>query len=183
MNRIKNTVVGKVAPFLAGCVLASSTAEATEFRDSEAVTKLLAEAKSVASQLKADAVAMEGFTRANVSVESHAAAINEIREHVNALGRIETKLKDARETAAPWQKAAVDRIEPYLDELDGYTLAVIEHINGAPKHTFAEYKDFLEANADYATDLAAMIAVFVDYGKAKERMEGLGAKLEVHPFK
>jgi len=42
-----------------------------------------------------------------------------------------------------------------------------------------EYRDYLEANADYASDLAAMIANFVDYGKAKQRMERLGSKLEV----
>jgi hypothetical protein len=40
-----------------------------------------------------------------------------------------------------------------------------------------EYKDYLEANADYATDLAAMIADFVDYGRTKQRLERLAAKL------
>ena len=69
---------------------------------------------------------------------------------------------------------------PFLDELTGYTYAVIEHINDRPKLlTTPEYNDFLSANADYASDLAAMITDFVNFGRAKERMERLSKKLEV----
>ena len=74
------------------------------------VAKLLSEAKTLTFHLKKDAVTMESYTRMNVSWESHAAAINQNREHVNALGRQVTKLKDARNTASPWQKTAFDRI-------------------------------------------------------------------------
>ena len=65
--------------------------------------------------------------------------------------------------------------------MTGYTYAVIEHLNGDKKHSFAEYKDYLEANADYSADLAKMIGDFVDYGKTKQRVEKLGGKLEVPP--
>ncbi len=115
----------------------------------------------------------------NVSWESHAAAINQIKDHINALARQEAKLKEAKGAGSPWQKTAIDRITPFLDELTGYTYAVIEHINGQVKHTPAEYKDYLEANADYATDLAAMIADFVDYGNTKDRIQRLADKLEI----
>jgi len=37
----------------------------------------------------------------------------------------------------------------------------------------------MEANADYATDLAAMIGDFVDYGKTRDRLERLSNKLEI----
>jgi hypothetical protein len=63
--------------------------------------------------------------------------------------------------------------------LEGYTLAIIEHLNGQPKHTFAEYQDYLEANADYSSDLAAMVADYVDYGKTKDRLQRLAEKLDV----
>lgn len=169
--------IGTPAILLAGF---AGTANATVVPDSEHVAKLLSEAKTMALQIKEDAVAMEGFTRMNVSWESHATAINQIKEHVNALEKHEAKLKDARSAATPWQKTAIDRIVPYLDELEGYTSAIIERINAQPKRLFTdEYKDFLQANADYATDLAAMIGDFVDYGKTKDRMERLGNKLEI----
>ena len=173
--------MGTSTLLLAGFLLAPSTLNATDVPDSEQVSKLLSEAKTLAFQIKEDAVTMESYTRMNVTWEGHAAAINQIKEHVNALGRQVAKLKDARSSASPWQKTAIDRIDPYLDELGGYTSAVIEHLRGEPKRAPAEYKDYLEANADYASDLAAMIADFVDYGRTKERLERSTTKLEIPP--
>jgi hypothetical protein len=158
----------------------SANAKAPDAPDSEAVNKLLSEAKTMAFQLKEDAVIMESFTRMNVGWEAHAVAINQIKDHVNALGRQQEKLMDAKATASEWQRTAINRIEPFLDELEGYTSAVIERINANPKQLFTpEYKDYLEANADYATDLAAMIAQFVDYGKTKARLVNLTDDLEL----
>ena len=164
---------------LAGFLVPPPALNAAANPDSEQVSRLLSEARTMAFQLKEDAVAMESFTRSNASWESHAAAINQIKEHINVLGRQVGKLQTAEGGASPWQKTAIDRINPYLDEMGGYTTAVIERLNGDRKHTVADYKDYLEANADYATDLAAMIGDFVDYGNARDRAERLGAKLEV----
>jgi plasmid replication initiation protein len=184
INERKNEMNKRITKLWMGPIILlaglGGPANAAAVSDSENVAKLLSEAKTMAFQLKEDAVAMEGFTRMNVSWESHAAAINEIKDHVNALEKHEAKLKDAKGAASPWQKTAIDRIVPYLDELEGYTSAIIERINSQPKRLFTdEYKDFLEANADYATDLAGMIADFVDYGKTRDRMERLGNKLEI----
>lgn len=165
---------------LMGGFLASSPALfAGAVPDSEQINKLLSEAKTQAFQLKEDATTMESFNRVNVSREGQALQINVIREHVNALGRTEVKLKDAEALASTWQKMAINRIVPFLDELNGYTSAVIEHLNGETRHTFAEYKDYLEANADYATDLAKMIDDFVAYGRTKDRLQRLTETLEV----
>jgi len=171
--------LGTLTLLAAGFAL-NAAPKAGDAPDSEQVNKLLSEAKTLAFQLKEDAIIMESFTRMNVGWESHAVAINQIREHVNALGRQATKLKDARATASPWQKVAIDRIEPFLDELEGYTSAVIEQLNANQKRLFTpEYKDYLEANVDYSSDMAAMIADFVNYGRAKTRMENLDKKLEL----
>jgi len=178
-RRISTAWLGASALLLAGFLVPTPAARAGETHDSEQVSKLLSEAKTLAFQVKEDAIAMEGFTRMDVAWETHAAAINRIRGDVNALGKQVAKLQAAAEGAAPWQKTAINRIVPFLDELDGYTSAVIEQIKGDQKRNPAEYKDYLEANRDYATDLAAMIADFVDYGNAKDRVDRLGAKLEV----
>jgi hypothetical protein len=133
---------------LAGFLAIPPASNAANVPDSEQVSKLLSEAKTMAFQLKEDAVTMESFTRMNVSWASHAVAINQIKDHINALGRQATKLKEARGVGSPWQQTAIDRIGPFLEELGGYTYAVIEHINGEVKHAPADYKDYLEANAD-----------------------------------
>ncbi len=180
MNQRKSiALIGASASLLAGFLAASFTLNAADVPDSEQVSKLLSEAKTMAFQVKEDAVTMESYTRMNVSWEGHAAAVAQIREHLNALQRQVIKLNEAKSGASPWQRTAIDRIQPYLDEMGGYTSAVIDHLNGQPRHNIAEYKDYLEANADYATDLAAMISDFVNYGNAKQRMERLTNKIEV----
>jgi hypothetical protein len=179
MNTRNIACAGAFALLLAGFAASPAALKAAANPDSEQVSKLLSEAKTMAFQLKEDAVAMESYTRMNATWESHAAAINQIKEHINVLGRQVAKLRDAEGGASPWQRTAIERIYPYLDEMSGYTTAVIERLNGDRKHTIADYKDYLEANADYASDLASMIGDFVDYGNAKDRAERLGAKLEV----
>jgi len=175
--------LGTLALLLAGFLVSSPTmnaAKAADVPDSEQVSKLLSDTKTMAFQLKEDAATMASFTYMTVSWQSHAKAIDLVKEHVNALGRQETKLKDARAAASPWQKAAIDRITPFLNELEGYTPAIIEHLNKEPNRlTTPEYKDYLEANADYSADLATMIGDFVDYGRTKQRLERLTDKLEV----
>jgi hypothetical protein len=157
-----------------------NAAKAAAAPDSESVLKLLSDAKTTAFQLKEDAEAMESFTRVNLTWESHAKAITVIKDHVNELGRIVGKLREARAEASPWQKTAIDRIVPFLDELGGYTSAVIEHINANRQHLdTAEYKDYLEANVDYSADMAAIISDFVNFGKTKARFERLSDKLEL----
>jgi hypothetical protein len=165
----------------AGFLIFLPTMKAVEVpADSEQVSKLLSDAKTMAFQLKEDASMMESFTRMNVSWEAHADAITVIKNHVNEMGKIETKLAAARPGAAPWQKTAIDRIAPFIDELGGYTSAVIEHLNANPRRlNTAEYKDYLEANVDYSADMAAVIADFVNYGKTKARFERLTDKLEL----
>ena len=164
----------------AGFLIFAPALRAVELPDSDHVNKLLADARTMAFQLKMDADVMESFTRSTASWETHAVQITFIKEHVNDLFKQEAKLKDARMVASPWQKTAIDRIMPYLDELEGYTSAVIEHINASPRNlNTPEYKDYLEANVDYAGDLAARISDFITYGKNKERMEYLNDKLEL----
>ena len=163
-----------------GYTVVSPIARAAEVADSEHVSALLSEAKTMAYQLKEDAQTMESFNRMNVAIETQKATINQIRNHVNELGRQLTKLRDAKAEGSLWQRTAVDRITPYLDELSGYTSAAIEHLAGR-QHNPAEYQDYLEANADYASDLSAMISDFVDYGKTRQRVDRLQGKLEINP--
>lgn len=178
---MKTTTVwmGALPLLLGGFLATSPVIRAGDAPDNEQVTKLLSEAKTQAFQLKEDAQTMESFNRMTVSRETQAATINQIKDHVNGLVRQAAKLQDAEALASPWQKQAIVRILPFLDELEGYTSAVIEHLKGEKTHTFAEYQDYLEANADYAADLATMIGNFVDYGKTKERVARLAAKLEI----
>lgn len=124
---------------------------------------------------------MESYTWNKVSWESHSTAISQVREHINALGRQATKLKEARDSASPWQKEAIDRIEPILKELADNTSAVINHLNGQHRRPLAEYQGYLEANAEHASDLSKMISDYIDYGSTKHKMDQFAEKLEIKP--
>lgn len=171
-------VCGTLAVLCAGFI-ASPALKAAD-TDSAQVTKMLNETRIMANQLATDAVFMKSFSvNTNVTWETQVTTVNKVKDHINELGRQVAKLKAAEAEASPWQVALIERINPYLTEMVGYTEAVIEHLYKAPQHNFAEYKDYLEANADYATDLATMIGDFVNYGGAKQRVEHLGSKLEI----
>ena len=93
MNNKTITWIGTSALLLGGFLAVSRVASAAAAPDSEQVSKLLSDAKTTAFQLKEDAVTMEGFTRMNVSWQSHAVAINQIKDHINALEKQTAKLK------------------------------------------------------------------------------------------
>ena len=148
--------------------------------DSEQVTKLLADVKSEAAQLKSDAEDMKTFTRSHLSWQSHAAKIEQIKQHVNKSGELLAKLHDSKASASAWQGQAIDRITPILQELAASVSSTIEHLNKNQSriHT-TPYTDYVASTADLATDLSELITDYVAYGEAKNRSEDLGQKLEV----
>jgi hypothetical protein len=57
---------------------------AADVPDSAQVSQLLSEAKAQAFQLKEDAATLQSFTGSNLGWQSHAAVVNQMKEHVNA---------------------------------------------------------------------------------------------------
>jgi len=179
----------KIATFLAGLamLLAASllilpSTYAADTSDSTEVSELLSQARSHAVELKKEAETLVGYSDSRLSWQTHAGQINHIKEHANDLTRAVQKLNEARETASPWQQEAIDRVNPVLKELVSNMESTIEHINQnqqpARLHTPA-FRDYVAANYDLATEAAAIIGDFVNYGKAKAKFERLGQSLEV----
>jgi len=149
--------------------------------DSEQVTGLLSETKTHAFRLKEDAEALQSFTRTGgVSWQTHAAVVTRMKEDINEAGRKLTTLDEAKNSALPWQKTAIDRIYPLFKELAGNTEKAIQYINEKPGRLFQEpYKEYIEANADLSVDLSQMISDFVEYGTSEDRLGELAKKLEL----
>ncbi len=148
--------------------------------DSEQVTKLLSEAKADAYQIREDASLMESYSQFKADWRTHTDTVNGMRIHINSVGAILTKLDDARGAASAWQITAIDRIKPLLRELAANTEAIIVALNKDPSRlNMPEYRDYIEANSDEASQLADLIANFVNYGNSKSRMERLANKLEL----
>ncbi len=171
-----------VAPALlvAGYLAIPTAAKATEPQESAQITKLLADAKSEAVELKRDSAEMDSLTRSKASWKSFAGKLNMIKEHVNTAGKLLADLKDAEAGGSPWQRTAIGQIEPLLRELAGNTEATINHLNeSSTKIHFPEFKDYVRANYEMAADLESLIRDFVNYGETKQKFESLRARLEV----
>jgi trans-aconitate methyltransferase len=169
-------------PLLALSLLAvPSTVKATDRpADSPEVSKLLAEAKTEAVELKNDSANMESFTRSGVTWHTYADHISMVKEHVNAVGRLLGQLNEKESQCAPWQRTAIERITPLLRELAANTESTINHLkdNQSRVH-LPPFKDYVRANYELASDLAALVTDFVDYGTAREKVELLEQKQEI----
>lgn len=179
---MKNNLAGFVASALlvTGYLLISQAAKAAEPGDSAQITRLLADAKAEASQLKDDSADLESITKSNLTWESHARKIEMVKEHVNETGKLLARLKEMEPVGSPWQQTAIKRIEPLLKELAANTETTINYLNeNKMKIHFTEFKDYVKANYELATDLDALIRDFVNYGEAKEKFERLSHRLEV----
>jgi hypothetical protein len=169
-DRTLNSVT--LALLAVGCLMIPSALKAAETSDSAEITKLLADTKSVAIQLKTDSSQMESFTRSKLSWESYAAKLDTIKKHINNAGQLVAKLKDAESSGSPWQQATTKRIEPLLQEMADNLTATINHLNdNKSKIHFPEFKDYVKTNYSLATDMEAMVRAAVDYGNDKAKFE------------
>jgi hypothetical protein len=144
--------------------------------DSADITKLLADTKTVAAQLKTDSGQMESFTRSKLSWQSYAAKLDTIKGHINNAGQLLAKLKNAESTGSPWQEMTIKRIEPLLQEMADNLTATLKHLNdNQSKVHFPAFIDYVKTNYALATDVEALLRASVDYGNDKAKFERLSS--------
>jgi len=176
-----NRAVSLVAPaLLSAAMFFPAVLRAGQTTDSPEISKLLADAKAEAIELKADSADLDSFVRSNLNWTTHAKKIGLIKDHVNNTGKLLAKLKNAGSLGSPWQQTAIARIEPLLRELAANTETVIQRLNeNSAKIHFPEYRACVKAHYELASDLEALIRDFVSYGETKEKLDRLQRKLEV----
>jgi len=140
-------------------------------------SKLLADAKAEAYELKKDSEDLDAFTRSNLSWESHSAKVEQIKGHLNNAGKLLARMKQAEATSVPWQKDAIVKIESLLQELAQNLQGTINHLNENQARVHAPaFKEYVKANYEMATDLETLIRDFVAYDQAKEKFEHVASK-------
>ena len=134
--------------------------------------------RATATQFKTDAGLMESYTRSNLSWQSHASQITQIKEHINKAGSIVSQMQSARSDAKPWHQEAIDEITPVLKDLASNTEDVINRLNANPKNLKTpDYQAYLKTNAQLAAELERVIADTVDADNTRAKIEELKAKL------
>jgi hypothetical protein len=160
-----------------GCLIIPAALKAADAPDSADVTKLLADTKVVAVQLKTDSGKMESFTRSKLSWQSYAAQLEAVKAHINNAGQLLGKLKGAESTGSQWQQSTIKRVESVLQEMADNLTATINHLNdNQSKVHLPEFTDYVKSNYVLATDLEALLRASVDYGTDKAKFELLASK-------
>ena len=143
-------------------------------------SNLLDRAQSLSVTLKADGARLESLTRSHVTWQAHAYQLNLVRQHVNEMGPILTRLQEIRHVAAPWQQQATDRVVPLAAVLAARTEAAINHLNENRRYLYAaDYTGHLGAIADHARSMNEHIGMFIDYAQTGEKLEQLRLNLEM----
>jgi len=143
-------------------LIARLDVQAAPPEDNKEVSQLLEDIKGQAADLQCDSDELESFTRSDMSWQSHAEELDRIKERINAIGKIISKLQNLRSSASPWQREAIDRIMPVAKKLASNTTAAIEHLNKNPlRINEPQYQQYLKSNAEAASNLAALVKDFV----------------------
>jgi hypothetical protein len=165
--------------FLAVAILSltPAIASAKSVRDSEEVSRFFAEARTEALQLQRSAEEMNSFAHFNISWQTEAAKIAEVKLHFNKLGELVRKM-NAAEAPSPWQQQAIGEVTPMVEELGSYITMTIYHLGESPDRlAFTSFPEYVAANADLASDLAQLLSDYVEYGQAKQTVEELSFEL------
>ena len=142
--------------------------------DSPVLNDLLHQARFESAQLDVDADSLLFVQRSEEFRESHGVELNIIRQHINEIGKLEARMREARDSGSPWQQNAVDQTCPLLQELADNMENSIWHYNqNGLIQPIGRYANYLKANADLAAKLHALISDAVSYGQAKGKYDAL----------
>lgn len=173
-------LLSKLAPITVALAVAllSGSFLAAQSKDSGRINDLLQQAKSRAVQANHDADLINSFTRSRTSWRSHAIQLRSMTEHVNAMGKMLAEMDSAKEEGSPWQREAIEDIEPLLRSMADHMNGMINHLNdNQEKVHMPAYVDYTKANLELSDKLLAMIEDYVGYAEAKATADTLEQKL------
>jgi|SRR5580704_1310964 hypothetical protein len=159
--------------------LAPSTISA-QSGDSERISDLLLEARSHAMLANDYASTLESYSRSNLQWKSHAVKLENIRDHINELCKLNTQMGELRAEGSPWQQTAIDRIDEHLRKTAAQLSATITHLNENQSQVHMQtYRGYVQENRELTSSLAKLIGDFVDYGESNSEAEALEQRLEL----
>ena len=172
---LANVVTG-IAAFL---LLLSASLLAAQSHDSAAISKLLTQVKNHAALANEDAVTLESFTRSGVHWSTHAAQLNQMRQHVNNLITDANQMSSLRDEGSPWQQEAIDRISPLLPVIASHLRATIDHLNQNHKQIRMQpYSDYVRANEKLINQAYQLIVHYESYAQAMARVNALDKEFQ-----
>src|SRR5215469_914116 len=172
---------GGIALLVTGTALSQSTATGSlttkqvSGSTSEQTSTLMAEIQREAALLRRHADRLESLARnTQISRESHAYHLDQVKLHINAVGKHTVHLQAVREDVVPWQQRAIDKLTSDAIEVAKSTEAAINHLRENRNLLFvSEYRDHLTTIAGHSEDMKQTVDKFLDYEKAQRKLQQL----------
>jgi hypothetical protein len=142
---------------------------------------LLAEIRKESTELRAYTDTVGAFAGSpRHSLHSHIFYLNEVKDHINAVGERTAELQQIRHTVLPWQKQAITEVTSHAAKVAASTQAAIVYLNENRNRLFAsEYGDHLTTIADSSEDMKQTVDKFLDYEKTQRKFQQLQDELEL----
>ena len=143
-----------------------------------AVTAELNDLRTLLGQLAYDADQLNALVLPSPHWQTHAAQLNQIREHVNRIGDRLQVLSGMRSFAVPWQQDALDDIVPIAVEIANHTSAAITHLNENRQYLWApHYVDHLRTIATRSGQMDELLDNRLKIVEARDKIETIQEKL------
>jgi hypothetical protein len=153
---------------------------AAQTSSSDEISLLLTEARSLAVQAEDDAATLEAYSRSKLTWQSHASRLEQIKEHVNALGKVDRQLNDMRGFGSSWQQKAIAEVHPLLEQTANELTYTINHLTESRSQIhMMPYKNHANDLYDHASRTAELISDYVEYERAKAKADYLQQKLQL----
>ncbi len=113
-----------------------------------------------------------------LSPSTHAIELNQMRDRVNAMGKLLHELRARRHRALPWQARAIDHLTTTLPRLAGSTQGAIVFFRENRNTLFApDYADHLAAVNETAGRISKSLGHLLEYGETQEKLLRLETSL------
>lgn len=145
---------------------------------SQELATLLDQASDEARELAIDAEEMQTLIESDQNWLTHTLKLVKIKGHVDNMSLIADKLTKTRMSGSELQEQAVERILPFVKELQANTTAAMNYLNQNQDRPVSDaYKQYLEKNAETARQLSDMISALDDYEKSMSEINRIRSKL------
>jgi hypothetical protein len=170
---------------LLGTGLAFAGAPAGSAKSNEYLSRrvliLLAEIKKETAEVGPHAEALGAIAgNPQYGWQSHAAHLDEVKDHINAVRRRIIELHRIRRAVLPWQDHAIIEVDSRAARVAASTQAALLYLRENKNGLFAtEYRDHLTTIADSSEDLKDTVDKFLEYHRAQQRVRQLRDELEL----
>ena len=163
------------------CVSEAPTAQSYTWNFSQEAAGLLNDLRADSAKAESHAATLESMTAANeVSWESHADQLSQLKTEVDDMGTKLCRLETIRRVVSPWERKAIDRSAPLVQLLADNTQDAIAYLNRYEARmwqpTYVKYTDNLYTESRQLTN---SVKNFEEYAKARSKEMKLQKSLEL----